>query len=435
MLRLNGDKQSFCDGVSRRNFLQLGAMATGGLSLASLLRADAQAAPNSASKKSIINIYLGGGPSHLDMFDLKPNAPVEYRGEFTPISTNVPGMQICQLMPKLAKMADKFAVIRSLSDAINNHSADQTLTGYKRDSLRAVGGRPALGAVVARLQADAGVEAAAPAFLSFMGNVNPGYLGPVYQPYQPSGSGRANLQLKSISSERLNDRTALLGQLDQIRREADSSGKMEALDSFAQRAVEVITSGKLADALDLSKEDPRIVERYTGGARRGRAKETERFLTARRAIEAGVRVVTLNWGGWDTHSNNFKSLREQLPALDQGLSALITDLYERSMLNDVTIVMWGEFGRTPKVNNNAGRDHWSRSSQVFLAGGGMQTGQMIGATTPRGEEPADRQIRVQEVLATLYHNLGIDTNRVQFRDPNGRPQYLLDDRQPVSELI
>ncbi|MCA9247291.1 MAG: DUF1501 domain-containing protein, partial [Planctomycetales bacterium] len=389
MLRLTGDRQSFCDGVSRRSFLQLGAMGIGGLTLPSLLRAEAGAATG-ATQKSVINIYLGGGPSHMDMFDLKPNAPVEYRGEFVPTSTNVPGMEICQLMPKLATMADKFAVVRSLSDAINNHSADQTLTGYHRDSLRSVGGRPALGSVVAKLQAADSHGPLAPPFLSFMGNVNPGYLGPVYQPYQPSGAGRSNLELRSISAERLNDRTALLGQLDQIRRDADGSGKMEALDSFAQSAVGVITSGKLADALDLGKEDPRIVERYTGGARSGRAKETERFLLARRAIEAGVRVVTLNWGGWDTHGNNFKTLREQLPALDQGLSALLTDLYERSMLNDVTVVMWGEFGRTPKVNSNAGRDHWSRASQVFLAGGGMRTGQMVGSTTPRGEEPLDR---------------------------------------------
>ncbi|MFP6658714.1 MAG: DUF1501 domain-containing protein, partial [Pirellulales bacterium] len=231
----------------------------------------------------------------------------------------------------------------------------------------------------------------------------------------------------SMTAERLTNRTELLKSLDKMKRAADSSGQMDAVDAFTQRAVGVVTSGRVADALDLKKEDPRVVERYS--------KQGERFLLARRLIEAGVRTVAFSWGGWDTHGQNFVKFRKQLPELDTALSALIEDLHNRGLDKDVTVVMWGEFGRTPRVNKNAGRDHWNRASMCFLAGGGMNTGQVIGSTTKYAEEPKDNPKHLHEVFSTLYHNLGIDTRTQTIIDPNGRPQYLTDIREPIRELV
>jgi uncharacterized protein (DUF1501 family) len=219
----------------------------------------------------------------------------------------------------------------------------------------------------------------------------------------------------------------LLGQLDRLRRDVDTSGQMEALDSYTARAVEVVTSGKVADALDLKKEDPKVVDRYD--------KDGKNFLLARRLVEAGVRTVTFNWGGWDTHGGNFTSLKKQLPKLDNAMSALLTDLANRGLDKDVTVVMWGEFGRTPRVNKGAGRDHWPKVMMAFLAGGGMRLGQAVGTTTKFAEEAKDRPVHVQEIFATLYHNLGIDVASQTIIDPNGRPQYLVDMRKPIAELI
>ena len=399
----------------------MGAMGMGSLTLPSLLQAESQQGIGS-STKAIINIHLGGGPSHQDMFDLKPNAPVEYRGEFNPIATNVPGLEICEHFPQLATMGDKFAVIRSLVGMMNSHSNFHTLSGYDQKSLRNVGGRPSIGSVIHRLMGPSG--SGAPPYISYNGG-SPGYLGPIYKPYRPSGN---SLRLSgSMTAARLNDRTDLLTSLDNIRREADSSGQMEALDDYTRRAVEVVTSGRVADALDLKKEDPKVVEQY---GRDGRY-----FLTARRLVEAGVRVVTYNWGSWDTHGQNFTKLKTQLPKLDRAMAMLLQDLTDRGMDKDVTVVMWGEFGRTPRVNRNAGRDHWPRLAMCFLAGGGMRLGQAIGASSRYAEEAKDRPVHLQEVFATLYHNMGIDVAKTTIQDPNGRPQFLVDHRQPISELV
>jgi uncharacterized protein (DUF1501 family) len=240
------------------------------------------------------------------------------------------------------------------------------------------------------------------------------------------------LSLSRISAERLKDRSKLLSQLDDIKRDIDTSGAMEAMDSFQQRAVDVVTSGRLADALDIDKERPDIRARYAGPA--GRRGDSENLLLARRLIEAGVRVVSTQWGGWDTHSDNFRTLRTQVPSLDCALSALIGDLYDRGMNKDVTVIMWGEFGRTPRVNANAGRDHWPRVMQALIAGGGMKSGQVIGATDRLGGEAVDRPVHLRDVFATLYKNVGIDTKRFQITDPAGRPQYLVEGHEPIREL-
>jgi len=426
MLTITGQTNGYCDRVSRRSFLKIGAMGIGGLTLADLLAAEAGAG---SSKKALINIHLGGGPSHQDMWDLKPEAPLEYRGEFNPIQTNVADIQICEHFPRLSRMADKFALVRGLVGNVNEHSSSTAMTGYRKSSLQAAGGRPSNGAVIAKLSKG---KQTLP-FVSLMGKLPTGYLGPVYQPYKPDGAGRANLQLRQIDGDRLRSRTQLLQSLDRMKRDVDNSGKMEAMDAFSQQAVDTIISGQMADALDYNKEGPATLKRYTGN-RRGRYSNNRNFLMARRLVEAGVRCVAMSWGGWDTHGKNFISLREQLPALDMGLSALITDIYDRGMDQDVSVVVWGEFGRTPKVNKGAGRDHWPRVAAAFLAGGGMQTGQVVGESDRLAGEAAT-PVHIHEVHSTLYHNMGIDVKDVKLPDKAGRPQYLLDIREPIKQLI
>ncbi|MCH8829161.1 MAG: DUF1501 domain-containing protein, partial [Planctomycetes bacterium] len=323
MLTFLGGSRAYCDGVSRRSFLQIGSLGVAGLSLPNLLRAEAKAG-SKATRKSLINIYLGGGPTHMDTFDLKPNAPKEYRGEFTPIATNSPGLEICELMPDLAKVGDKFSVVRSITDMRNEHSPRQSDSGWSERDLRNIGGHPGVGAVMSKLWGPAQTtkQGTAPTAVDLTGWTRPGFLGQVYSAYRPDGVGRANLTLnRSVSLKRLSDRRSLLSNFDRMRAEVDQNGMMTALDSFTDRAVGIITSGEIAKALDVKNEDPRNVARY--GSDRGSA---ERFIVARRLIDAGVRCVSFNWGGWDTHGQNFRSMRSQLPRLSQALAALIEDL-------------------------------------------------------------------------------------------------------------
>ncbi len=433
MLTITGDSYSWCDGVARRHFLKVGALGMGGLMMSDLLRAEAR--EGKSSSKALINIHLSGGPSHQDMWDLKPQAPAEIRGEFRPIPTNVAGMEICEHMPRLAKMADRFALIRGMVGSVDEHSSSTAMTGFSESSLKAVGGRPSIGAVVSKLShANGSAKDQSLPYVSLMGSVTPGYLGPVHSPYVPDGQGRGNLTLGKINADRLKSRTELLHELDTLRRDADQTGKMGAMDEFTQRAVDVITSGKMGDALDLQKEKPETVKRYTGGSNNNYLNGNRNFLMARRLVEAGVRCVAMSWGGWDTHENNFKTLSNQLPAMDQGLSALLEDLRDRGLDKDVTVVVWGEFGRSPKITNNAGRDHWPRVSAAFVAGGGLRMGQVVGSSD-RLAGDAVVPVHIHQVHATLYRALGIDVETTQFTDPAGRPQYLLDNRQPIKELV
>lgn len=433
MLTFFGPKTRFCDQVSRRSFLKVGALAAGGLTLADLLRADAQAG-GTGRRKSIINIYLPGGPSHMDTFDLKPQAPPEFRGSFTPIATNVPGMEICEHLPKLARNGDKFAIIRSVTGVRDEHSPRQSDTGWSESSLRDMGGRPGIGSVLSRTSGASTGDALTS--VSLGGHTTPGYLGPIYKDYLvDGGAGRENLRLHAaMGGERLTQRKELLAGLDRLRRDTDRSGMMDALDSFAARAVNIITSGKLADALDTSKEPEQVLKRYGVKDNREFYNGNRNFLLARRLIEAGSRVVSLTWGGWDTHGQNFEFLGRQLPALDVGLTALLEELHERGLLADTIVMMSGEFGRTPRVNQTAGRDHWAPASFFFVAGGGLRTGQVVGATNRLGERPQDRPVDLQQIFATVYRQLGVNIDTT-FIDPNGRPQYLLDIREPITELI
>jgi len=436
----------FCDGVSRRNFLRIGALGLGGLALPQLLQAEAQSGVTKPrSHKAVIMIFLAGGPPHQDMFDMKPDAPLEVRGEFKPISTNVPGIQICELMPRMARVMDKMAIIRSIVGATGGHDAIQCLTGRTNRNMPP-GGWPCLGSVVSKLQGRVN-EAVPPSFglsppmghMPWADNGSPGFLGPSHSPFKPSGDGKGDMVLNGITHDRLNDRRQLLKSFDKFRKDVDSSGLMEGLDTFNQQAFGVLTSSKLLEALDLSKEDPRVVERYGKGnpANRddGGPRLTSNFLVARRLVEAGARCVTLAFSRWDHHGRAFPQLREDMPLLDQGVTALLEDLYLRGLEKDVSVVVWGEFGRTPKINADGGRDHWPNVSCGLLFGGGMKTGQVIGATDRIGGEATDRPVQFGEVFATLYHNLGIDVNKATVTDLSGRPQFLVDGHQPMRELV
>jgi uncharacterized protein DUF1501 len=424
MLTIWGDSQRYCDGINRRNFLQLGAFGAG-LTLADVLRARAAQEPKRTTNKSAIMIYLPGGPSHMDMWDLKPDAPKEFRGEFRPIATNVPGVQICEHMPLQARMFDKLAVVRSLI-SIEEHSDSLVMTGYSEQTNRTAQ-HPCFGSVVSKLRGGSDV----PPFVSLRGGgspgTEPGYLGVGHRPFAPSGPGVENLRLANgINVDRMDDRKSLLGQFDTIRRDVDASGTMTGMDSFTGRAFDMIASGVVRKALDLKNEEPRVRDRYKG---------IEQFLTARRLVEAGVGCVTLHYGGWDTHSSNFKELKRLLPNLDRGIANLVSDLHDRGMEDDVVTVVWGEFGRTPKINNSdAGRDHWAPVMSALVAGGGLKMGQAIGASSARGEYAKDRPYKAAQLLSTLYHAMGIDPSYT-FMNGSGRPMYILDDRATVSELM
>ncbi len=422
MITLWGERQRYCDHVTRRNFLQIGAFGAG-LSLAGLLRAREATC---CSNKSAIMIYLPGGPSHMDMYDLKPDAPKEYRGEFKPIATNVPGVQICEHFPLQAKMWDKLACIRSIV-SVDEHSDSLVMTGWSEQANRTAN-HPSFGAVMSRLRG-AGTNDIPP-FVSLRGmsrGTEPGFLGVAHRPFTPDGPGFRNLRLANgIDATRMDDRKSLLSAFDDLRRDIDSTGTMKGIDSFTARAFDMVASGAVRKALDLKQEDPRSRDRYKG---------IESFLTARRLVEAGVGCVTLSIGGWDTHSGNFKSLRKQLPQVDRGVANLVQDLHDRGMDKDVVVIMWGEFGRTPRINNSdGGRDHWAPVMSALVAGGGLRMGQAIGASSARGEYPRDRRYTVQQVLSTLYHAIGVDP-AMTFTNGSGRPMHLLDDREPVRELI
>lgn len=446
-------RSGFCDRFSRRGFLQIGGAAMGGLALNELLQLEARAGIGS-SNKAIINIYLPGGPSHLDMWDLKPNAPTEIRGEFDPIATNVPGIEFCELFPRLAKMADKFAIIRSLSDSDGRHDCYQCMTGRKFGERGPNGGWPSAGAWVSRLAGPS--NKAIPPNLAMMyqtGNRTwgepgtAGFLGPMHNPFNLVGRKAReksdNMVLQGVTLERLQDREQLRHAVDQFRRDVDAAARIESVDTYQSQALDILTDSKLGDALDLSKEDPQVVQRYGKSdekfQRDGAPKMVENFCIARRLVEAGARYVALNYSRWDWHGGdgmNFPRSREEFPLLDQGLSALLTDLHERGLDKDVSVVMWGEFGRTPKINKNNSRDHWPRANAAIVSGGGLRTGQVVGETNKYGEEPVKRPVKFQEVFATLYHKLGIDAHRDRLFDGSGTPRYPVDSGiEPIHELI
>lgn len=417
----------------------------GGLTLPQILEAESKV-PRSGSHKAVIMIFLPGGPPHQDMYDLKMDAPSEIRGEFKPIQTNVPGIEICELLPRMAGMMDKLTVVRSIVGATGAHYSFRCMTG-RHNAIQPAGGWPSLGSTVSRLQGP--TSPTIPPFVGLQPKMGErrwadpgqaGFLGPAHAAFKTMKDGRDNLVLQGLSLERLGDRRNLLASFDRFRREVDASGGMEGMDAYHRQAFGILTSNRLAQALDLEREDVRVRDRYGRGTAEnvgdGGPKLLDQFLLARRLVEAGVRVVSLAFSRWDWHSRNFIRARQDLPLLDQGVTALVEDLHQRGLDKDVSVVVWGEFGRTPKVNEKGGRDHWPQVSCALLACGGMRNGQVIGSTNRLGEYAASRPVHFQEVLATLYHNMGIDPNGTTVDDLAGRPHYLVDENhQPLPELV
>jgi hypothetical protein len=445
MLTILGNKHRLCDKVSRREALRIGALGVGGLTLTDLLRADAHAGKQN-SHKAVIMIYMCGAPSHQDMYDLKMDAPAEIRGEFRPIPTNVPGIEISEHMPRTAAIMDKLVPLRSVVGSPSGaHDSFICYTGHTTQN-QPPGGWPAVGSVTSKVLR--ATNQSVPPFVGLSPDTghppygspgHPGYLGIAHAAFRPSGPARKDMVLNGISMDRLGDRQSLLGDFDKLRRDVDASGTLEGLDTITQQAFGILTSSRLVDALDLSKEDPEVRERYGKGESKnygdGAPRNLEHFLMARRLAEAGARVVSLNFGRWDFHSNNFGGLKDtHLPIFDRGIATLVQDLHDRGLADDVSVVAWGEFGRTPRINKDAGRDHWPRVGGGLLAGGGMKTGQVIGATDRLGGEAVKRPVHFGEVLATLYGNLGVDAKNLKLNDLAGRPQYLLD-HQPMPELV
>jgi len=447
-------RSAFCDGLSRRSFLTIGGSLCGMLNLPNILQAES-VSPTGSSHRSLINIYLPGGPPHQDMWDLKPDAPAEVRGEFNPIDTNVPGIQICELFPELAKIMDKLVILRSIVGARGPHYAVQCMTTGVDDSA------PSLGAWVSRLEGSA--DAAIPPHLSLCYSTTHkpwglpgegGFLGSAHGPYplvgkyQPKHAAEktsdlapepGSLSLSGATLARLIERRGLLEAFDVHTRSLESQPALRGRGAFVRQAWDMLSSTKLVDALDYTKEDPKIVERYGLGnpEYKGDAapRVTENFLVARRLVEAGARVVSLNFSRWDWHGSNFAQARTEFPLLDRATSALVRDLHERGLDEHVTVIIWGEFGRTPKINDGAGRDHWPRVNSALMACGGMQTGQFVGATDKQAGEVVDRPLQFGDVHATLFHNLGIDPHS-QVPDIFGRLHHPVAlDCQPIAELI
>ena len=442
-LRPQSREAGFCDGLNRRDFMQIGgAGAAGLLSLPRILQAESELGVNN-SGKGVIICCLTGGPPHQDMVDLKPDAPAEIRGEFNPISTNVPGIQISELFPRLATMTDKVAIIRSIVGGSFDHSTYMCYSG------RALGGFvrlnwPAFGSMVSKLRGP--VHQSVPPYVSLTHSCTypywaipgePGFLGQSYRPFEPTERDTQVLQPK-MPMPRFMKRKQLL---DDLQRTVDRSNLREGFDQFGNQAFDLLTSNKVADALNLENVPQKRRDRYGKGSlepvKDGPPMYNPDFLLALRLIQAGVRVVNFNFSRWDWHGENFKQAKKNVPALDQALTGFLEHLYHLGLENDISIVVWGEFGRTPTINTQAGRDHWHHVTCALLAGGGMKTGQVIGATDKNAAYAIDRPVHFQEVFATLYHNLGIDPQHERVHNEFGRPIHLLDGDKmtPIPELV
>lgn len=421
-----------------------------------LLASEAQGNSPATNRKSVIMVCLPGGPSHIDMYDPKPYAPAEFRGEFSTIPTNVPGLELCELMPLQAQIADKFSVIRGMK-FLGRHDPYELLSGRpsaRSGEIQAAEKWPVFGSVVSRVRGDSATSIPPYVNLNDLRVVPeaddpevPRYMGPAHGPFRPSGPGLANLRLPdNVSFDRLDIRRTLLDEFDRFRRQTEASDAMRASTEFQRRAIGMVASNAVYQALDLNREDPRVQERYQG---------CTNLLLARRLVEAGVSVVTVAQGGvqkgpglpvfgvWDTHTENFPAMRKMLPAYDYAIHTLLTDLYERGLDQQVAVVIWGEFGRSPRIGDESralgsryatGRGHWWDAGFAVVAGGGLRMGQVVGETDARAERAKGRPYTPQNVLATIYHVLGIDSGTA-FPDYHGRPVHLLDDREPIRELV
>lgn len=442
MLRLTGKAYANCDGVTRRNFLQVGAPLLGlGLSQFLQLEAHAKAAGSSASKKSIIVFWTHGGMSQQDTYDMKPEAPAEYRGIYSPIKTTAPGIAVGERFALQAKVMHHLALVRSVhhENGIHAPSAHWMQTGHFGPTLaRIAQQKPSFGSVISRSlgprQPQLPAYVAVPKAEAF-GYQRAHYLGKAHNPFEvgadPNGKNFKvpNLSLPGgLSLESVNSRRKLLAKFDTLRRDTDKSGVMKGLDTFKAQALEMVAGDRVRDAFDISKEDPKLRDKY------GRHQYGQSAVLARRLVESGVRCVTINTGYWDHHNDLNKGLEEHLPPLDRAIWALVEDLSDRGMLDDVVIYCAGEFGRTPRFNGHAGRDHWSNCFSVMLAGGGIQGGRVVGASEKWGGGVKERLTTPLDVLATIYKTMGIPLD-THYNDSSGRPVSIVDGGKPIHELF
>ncbi|MEQ8785057.1 MAG: DUF1501 domain-containing protein [Pirellulaceae bacterium] len=426
-------RSSNCEGSTRRDFLRVGALGLGGLTLPHLLRGRAEAAASGRDVKdtSVIWLWLSGGPTHVETFDPKMTAPSEYRSTTGEVATPMPGVTVGGTFPQIASVADKMALVRSFAHNNSGHGGGThfVMTGYDN---RAVdnGGlptRPALGSIVSRTRGSNNLETGMPTYvrLNGIGSDGSAFLGAAFNPFDPAGQARQNMSLV-VDKTRLDDRRGLLQSIDQVNRQADRSRLMEGLDAFEQQAFNLVLS-RSQQAFDLKYEDPRVADRYGKGL-------GQQLLTARRLCEAGCGFVTINYGGWDMHGNIKTSLESRAPQLDHAVAALVEDMEQRGLTKNILLVISGEFGRTPKVNGNAGRDHWAPLSTLALAGGGLQMGQVVGESAAKVDVPKTAPIGPQDLMATVFQVLGID-GRTQFVNQAGRPVYMIEDGKPIEELV
>ncbi len=422
-----------CEGATRREFLKVGTLGAGMLTLPELLAARAQAASSGKTVKetSVVWVWLGGGPTHVETFDPKMTAPAEYRSVTGDTPTNVPGISIGGTFPRMASVADKMAFVRSFAHSNSGHGGGThfVMTGYDNRNIDNGGlpTRPSMGAIVSRVRGANHHQTGMPTYvrLGGIGTDGPAFLGTAFAPFDPSGQARRNMTL-SLAEDRMSDRQKLLSSLDTINRQSDRTGLMEGLDRFEQQAFNLML-GNAPAAFDTKDEKPKLVESYGKGL-------GEQLLRARRLCEKGCGFVTISYGGWDMHGTIERSMKSRSPELDRAVAAFLTDLADRGMSEKVLLVITGEFGRTPKINRNAGRDHWAPLSTLALAGGGLKMGQVIGESAPKLDVPKSTPIRPQDLMATIFHVLGIDRG-LQFVNPDGRPIYMLEGGQPIAELV
>lgn len=446
----------YCDGVSRRSFVQLGVAGMASLGMADVLRA-AHASQSRHSERSAILIWLDGGPSHLDLYDMKPDAPAEYRGIWQPISTNVPGMEITQLFPLQAQVADKFSIIRSLYHDTGDHFAGGHRMLTTRDmgvsGANTAGRFPSIGSIVAQQLGPRHRSMPAYASVPVASSIglNPGYfagnwLGGQYDPFQTGGDPNNaafkvnNLDLQGgLTLERLQHRRTLVSDLDRLSRSVDASGQFVVRDRFDEDAFDFVTGARARTAFDLSSEDPQLRDRY------GRHSWGQSTLLARRLVEAGARFVTVHYGGWDHHWDLQSGMENYLPRVDSAVATLFADLDQRGLLESTLVILCGEFSRTPRMNDGGnggpplskgtpGRDHWGAAMFCLLGGGGIRGGMVVGSTDAKGMRPLTRAVRPEHLHATIYQALGIDP-KLQLLDQRGRPTPILEDPTPISELL
>lgn len=427
--------------LTRRGLLRAGAVSFGGLALANLLRQEAHAQTSaSADKLSVILCWQPGGPSHLDMWDMKPDAPLEYRGEFKPIASDISGYQVSELMPKLSQMCKKLTILRSCNHTQNEHSqaTHTVLTAYDPTKGDPAQEAPSCGSIIAK---ELGPRDGLPGYIATqqaIGHGRAGYLGVEYDPFEtfgyPTSDGFRVRNLTApdgVKPERMDRRREMLKTFDTIRRDADTSGVLDAVDTFRRQAFELATSSKVQEAFDLNQEDAKTRERYGRNNNSGQC-----ALLARRLVERGARFVTVNMNfekPWDSHNDNFTAHRANVPAYDHVISALIEDCEQRGILDRTLLIVGGEFGRTPRINEKAGRDHWASCYTTVLVGGGVKPC-ILGSSDALAERPKDRPISHQDLLATMYHLLGIDYRKSYLNEAN-RPVQILNYGEPIREIL